>query len=188
MKKKYCSVGKFNNGYAFVRTNADTNNIGLINRDGIEVIPTEYFDIVGSVDDDFLIGVYKVMEKCDPVIDWDNDVCTSYSVYKGNIYYLLDKEGHKFRLNIDTKCKVTYESNYSDGGSHFVFTNKSNRDSKHYDAYEKYAFYPGKNFVLICTSDESYIQYFSGEIQKVSCDKLADYIEETKQLKLQRKK
>lgn len=188
MKKDYAFIGEFNNGYAFVHSYADHNNKGLIDSNGVEVIPPEYFAIVGQISDNFLIGVCKCVKKCYRAIDWDNENRGPDYVYGGYIYYLLDKEGHKFCLDIDSRCEVTYESGYSDGGSHFTFKYQKNSNSNYYDVFKSYTFYPGEDFVLIRSYDENYIQYFDGKSKKISYNELERYVQQTKELRLQRTK
>lgn len=186
MKEKYAFVGGFNNGYAFVRSYTEFNNKGLIDSNGVEVIPPEYFAIVGQVSDNFLIGVCQHMTKYYRTVDWDNECEGPDYVYDGYIYYLLDKAGHKFRLDIDSRCDVTYESGYSDGGSHFTFKYQRNSNSNYYDVFESYTFFPGEEFVLISSCDKKYIQYFNGKRKEISYDELEGYTKQSKQLVLKK--
>ena len=142
MPRNYAFVGEFNNGYAFIGSRADFNSIGLIDNNGVEVLPTEYHDIVGCISDNFMIGVCMCMKKCYRSVDWDNEYTGYDYVHDGYLYYLLDKEGQKFRLDIDSRCMVNYEGEYNDG-SLFKFTYKKDSYSDYYDVFKSYTFYPG---------------------------------------------
>lgn len=186
MMKSYYYTSKFIDGYAFVR-DPNSGEQGLINSDGIEIIPVEYTYFIGSIYDQFMIG-YKLEKELVPTpVDYDIDNFSYNYIYKES-FYLIDKDGHKFYLNFHPESKVTYCGKNNYDGS-IKFYEEYEYKEHPYACYRKnfyyYNIYPGDNFVIIeKVGEKTYIQYFDGTKEKIDNKQLEEIRNKIKTRKL----